>query len=581
MTTTEELLKYSTRGAIVRMVNEENGTLFDGSQVGPLVISEPLNVGGVRTEVELSVRRQIHQNDALPFPGRIAFRFNRLDVGHTLGGYLDGFRPTLPTSTRVLMDEITRRSGIVLEDEDFVLEEIVRFNAMPYVLRAKSESLRWTGSLSVVLVDLIDLHDYLTTAMPNTTIQLSEQSELFSKAAALPYINITADRQLYDQIALNDPITEENDPLVTLLRRAVPAPGHYLSEVRLPWTVSSLPAPYNLYGAKLIERARRVRNPVNMNLDHAYVLELGPLCTGFSDRVVELPYDPTPHRDTTFYDKPRMSTIAVVNASDGTAWNVWLNSLVAPSLITQLPPDMVLNISGQMPWVAVPDRYLPTNLYNAVVQYNGQRRTSDQRPYNTSCNRIVVLTVSDYNSAYRGNLNFHYRAPIILDEQLPEGVVGRAFAFSLNPSEGVAPYQTRISSGALASDYTLTADHRIVGSGTRASTSIFTVEVTDSRNVKVYYSYVLRTVVAPMSLSLTLPDAPVNQPYQASLIADGGVPPYAFSLESGSAVPGLSLNPVTATFTGTPVIRGTYQLDVRMTDDRGESIVERVTLKVV
>jgi hypothetical protein len=53
------------------------------------------------------------------------------------------------------------------------------------------------------------------------------------------------------------------------------------------------------------------------------------------------------------------------------------------------------------------------------------------------------------------------------------------------------------------------------------------------------------------------------------LVATGGVPPYTFSIISGSVPPGLTLNPSTGAITGTPTQAGTFNFTAQVTDSTG------------
>lgn len=69
-----------------------------------------------------------------------------------------------------------------------------------------------------------------------------------------------------------------------------------------------------------------------------------------------------------------------------------------------------------------------------------------------------------------------------------------------------------------------------------------------------------------LALSGTLPDGSVNQSYNAVLSVGGGASPYHFAIGSGVLPPGLTLNPSTGSFTGTPSTQGSYTFQVVVTD---------------
>lgn len=568
MATNEQLLELSTRGAVVRMVNDANQTLFDGSPSGALSISPPLSMGGIRTEVELSIRRRINAMEEMPYQGRLAFRYNRLDVSSTLEGSLDGYRPPLPTSTQVLLDELTSRTGIRFETDDFVLEDIIITNAAPYVLKAKSESLRWVGQMEVHLVDLVDLGTYLPPGLPVQPLTISFHPTQTQTRDLQPYLNATAHRSLVDACPLNTPVATSIDPLVNFIRQSVGPVGQFFLDSPSPWVVSPTPAPYNLHGAVLVSRGEL--NPgLNALVPAAkYVarVRLSALDQTYDNKELVIPYGQPTLVDSEFNDLPRLKATAVVNASNGTPWKDWLNSLPAPSIIRELPTGLDLRFSGPDRWIADPTVRSPTNLYNAVVQYNGQRRTFDVRPYHSECNRVLVVTMSEANSAYQGNLTFHYRAPIIIDEAPSDAELNGPYSFALNPREGTAPYQFQLVSGGLLPGHSLTADHRITGEASIVGRATADYDVRDATGKMVRYSISYRSVVGPLRALGTPPEAVRGQSYEYTFEIQGGVADYSYRLldpqgAGGLTLPNAFLPRVVGQFSGAAGIR-TFALEV-------------------
>nr|MBZ4194465.1 Ig domain-containing protein [Candidatus Contendobacter sp.] len=76
-------------------------------------------------------------------------------------------------------------------------------------------------------------------------------------------------------------------------------------------------------------------------------------------------------------------------------------------------------------------------------------------------------------------------------------------------------------------------------------------------------------VPAPNALKITFTGGAgtVGQPYSAVFLADGGVPPYVWSLLSGQLPPGLNLNP-NGSVSGTPTLDGAFSFVVQVTDDK-------------
>lgn len=585
MATTEELLKLSSRGAVVKIINDENDTFFDGSDAGPLVISPPLNLGGERTEVEISIRRKLSVDDGLPYQGKLAFRYNRLDVENTLYGKLSGFRPPMPTSTQVLLDELTRRTGIKFEAENFILEDIIRNNAAPYVLKARPESLRWVGSMEVTLIDLTDLATYIPGGLPSGKQTLQFTAPTWRTRDQMPYLNLTPFRKELEALVEGSQVTATSHPLFSLIAKSVPSFGAYLRDTTSPWKVQTSAGTFNLRNAQLVNKAELIGNlnPLVPAATVAARVRLSDLDTSFGDKDLLLPYAITDMNNSQFNDVPRLKATAVVNASNGTPWNKWLNSLVAPSIITSLPNGLNLRFSGPDLWVANANTPSPTNLYNAVVQYNGSRRAYDIRGYFAECNRVIVLTISDKNTAYQGNLTFHYRAPIMINESLPDGELGSDYDFDLAPSEGVAPYTITRVSGALAPEHTLSADHHIQGPSTQTGNFRITYDVKDASGTVVRYGLDYRVVVGILRVVNTPPAATRNQPYEFTFQIKGGIPAYTYRLINNSGGTELSLpspfSPrVVGTFTGNA---GTRSYALEITDSQGSVATVSFTITVL
>ena len=58
----------------------------------------------------------------------------------------------------------------------------------------------------------------------------------------------------------------------------------------------------------------------------------------------------------------------------------------------------------------------------------------------------------------------------------------------------------------------------------------------------------------------------VGVPYSFSLIANGGITPYTWSINFGTLPPGLSLNPLTGVISGVPTTAGATSAQYRVTD---------------
>jgi hypothetical protein len=84
-----------------------------------------------------------------------------------------------------------------------------------------------------------------------------------------------------------------------------------------------------------------------------------------------------------------------------------------------------------------------------------------------------------------------------------------------------------------------------------------------------------------LAVSAVLPAAKVGTALNAVVSVSGGSSPYQFAIVWGSLAPGLSLNPLTGTISGIPLVAGTYQFAVSATDLPGNDYGDkRMTLTV-
>ncbi len=168
-------------------------------------------------------------------------------------------------------------------------------------------------------------------------------------------------------------------------------------------------------------------------------------------------------------------------------------------------------------------------------------------------------------------------APPTLSLTCPSGTaqVGVAYSSSLVATGGEPPYTFSIITGSLPPGLTLNpSTGAITGTPTTYGTYTFTAQVVDSRNNSAGTATASCTiVVAPPAITLTCPASTgqVGVAYSSALLATGGVPPYTFSIISGSLPPGLTLNPSTGAITGTPTTYGTFNFTAKVVDSTNTS----------
>jgi hypothetical protein len=151
--------------------------------------------------------------------------------------------------------------------------------------------------------------------------------------------------------------------------------------------------------------------------------------------------------------------------------------------------------------------------------------------------------------------------------------VGVPYSSALVASGGVPPYTFSIISGSLPPGLSLNpSTGAISGTPTQAGTFSFTAQVKDSSGGQNNTTTANCTIVVsppPITLACANSTAQVGMPYNSSLVASGGVPPYTFSITSGSLPPGLTLNASTGAITGTPTQAGNFNFTAQVVDSTG------------
>jgi Putative Ig domain len=126
--------------------------------------------------------------------------------------------------------------------------------------------------------------------------------------------------------------------------------------------------------------------------------------------------------------------------------------------------------------------------------------------------------------------------------------------------------------GGGGSSYTGTASNASVTDGVAASAG--------SPNGEVVITY---TIPGPPSvISAGLPSGSVSHAYSAVLGADGGVPPYTWSLASGSLPAGLALDSSNGVIAGRPTAPGIFRFQVKVTDSDvpAESATKKLSITI-
>ncbi len=167
---------------------------------------------------------------------------------------------------------------------------------------------------------------------------------------------------------------------------------------------------------------------------------------------------------------------------------------------------------------------------------------------------------------------------------LPAGSVGVAYSQSLGAAGGTPPYTWSYASGTMPPGLTLAGNGIVSGVPTTGGTYSFTVRAADNRGVAALGG-VTMSVGSGLAVATTLlPNGAAGIPYNQTLSAAGGVPPYSWALASSGIVAsqlpaGLSLSPA-GVITGTPLAAGSSTFTVKVTDAAGKEAYQYFTLVI-
>ncbi len=160
---------------------------------------------------------------------------------------------------------------------------------------------------------------------------------------------------------------------------------------------------------------------------------------------------------------------------------------------------------------------------------------------------------------------------------LPNGAVLAFYNQVITASGGTPPYTFAVTAGSLPTGLTLNASTgALSGTPTGLGSFLFTITATDASGgagtVGCSGSQAYGIVVACPTITLSpssLPNGTLSAPYNQTIAASGGTPPYTYAVTAGSLPPGLSLNASTGVLSGTPTTPGAFAFTVTATDATG------------
>jgi Putative Ig domain len=201
------------------------------------------------------------------------------------------------------------------------------------------------------------------------------------------------------------------------------------------------------------------------------------------------------------------------------------------------------------------------------LQVAGLDRDHGTVSYGQSATIAITLTVSSTLT--------------MANAALAEADAGTPYAAWLSAIGGVPPYQWSLATGSLPSGIALQASNgTIVGMTALSGAYPFTAKVTD------FYG---QSATLPLNLTVSstlaiansvFKEAEAGMPYEASLSAAGGIPPYRWSLSNGTLPSGIQLQTSNGTIMGTTALAGSYSFTAQVTDSYGQSATLPTNLTV-
>lgn len=195
----------------------------------------------------------------------------------------------------------------------------------------------------------------------------------------------------------------------------------------------------------------------------------------------------------------------------------------------------------------------------------------------------VGVTVTDVSSNLSQSGSFTITitgANLTITNSLPAATVGQAYSQTL-VSGGTPPYTITITSGSLPAGLSYSNTTGLIsGTPTTAGTFSFGVQATDSNKGSASATVSLRVNGTPLQITTqtTLFSATAGTPYTLTFSAQGGTPPYTWSIVSGNSA-GLTMS-TAGVLSGTPQPAGSFSFAVQVADSNGQTASQTFSLTV-
>jgi hypothetical protein len=156
---------------------------------------------------------------------------------------------------------------------------------------------------------------------------------------------------------------------------------------------------------------------------------------------------------------------------------------------------------------------------------------------------------------------------IVTTTLLPNGSVNAPYSATLQASGGTKTYTWSITAGSLPAGLSLDASAGVIsGTPTTSENSSFTVQVADVSTQTAAHPLSI-TIESGLTITTTsLADGTLKVSYSTTVQATYATMPVTWNISSGALPTGLALDPSTGNVSGTPLVSGTSNFTVMVTD---------------
>jgi len=201
-----------------------------------------------------------------------------------------------------------------------------------------------------------------------------------------------------------------------------------------------------------------------------------------------------------------------------------------------------------------------------------------------------IATVQDAASPPRmATKGFYLTASSPMQTPAPQtftiGQYQDIFSISVGFPGGVQPFTYTLTAGSLPFGLTLNNQTgQITGSAITSGTYNFTVTIQDSYTPPEIApaQITIQVVPPPLSFADSLPrQLLLNRPFSGKIVVTGGIPPYHFTMTSGTLPPGFnSIDSTTGQISGTPTSAGYYSFGVNVSDSSSPPVTANTSFGI-